>query len=206
MVITYHGGEFFKVQFGDTVVAFNPVSKDSKLKGTRFGADICFVSLNHPDFNGADQVVFGDKIPFTIQGPGEYEIKGVFIKGFESKSNYGGTPRLNTIYLMNLDSMNVCFLGALGVKDLPTEIVEGLGEIDILFVPIGGEGTLSPADAYKLAVSLEPKMIIPMHYTPDALKQFLKEGGVSGEEMDKLTVKRKDLDGKEGQITVLSAQ
>ncbi len=59
MIITYHGGEFFKVQFGDTVLAFNPISKDSKLKSSRFGADIALVSLNHPDMNGVESRVFG---------------------------------------------------------------------------------------------------------------------------------------------------
>ena len=46
MVITYHGGESFKVTFGDTTVAINPISKESKLSGARFGADIAIVSLN----------------------------------------------------------------------------------------------------------------------------------------------------------------
>ncbi|MBX4211005.1 MBL fold metallo-hydrolase [Candidatus Parcubacteria bacterium] len=82
MVITYHGAEFFKVQFGDTVIAYNPISKDSKQKTTRFGADIVLSSLNHPDFNGIDNATHGDRNPFVITGPGEYEVKGIFIKGF----------------------------------------------------------------------------------------------------------------------------
>ena len=73
MIITYLGAEFFKVQFGDITLAFNPISKDSKLKPSRFGADIVFVSTYHEDFNGIDQVTHGDKKPFVIAGPGEYE-------------------------------------------------------------------------------------------------------------------------------------
>ncbi|MEK7081750.1 MAG: hypothetical protein AAB905_00900 [Patescibacteria group bacterium] len=53
MIISYHGVECVKVQFGDKVLVFNPVSKDSKFGATRFGADIAFISLNHPDMNGA---------------------------------------------------------------------------------------------------------------------------------------------------------
>src|SRR3984885_5824382 len=98
MIITYLGGEFIKVQFGDTVLAFNPISKDSKLKTSKFGADIVLSSLNHPDMNGVDQISFGDKKPFVISGPGEYEVKGVFIKGLPSESNYDGEKRINTIY------------------------------------------------------------------------------------------------------------
>jgi hypothetical protein len=84
MVITYLGADFFKVQFGDITIAVNPISKESKLKQARFGADIALVSANHPDLNGVDMVSHGDKKPFVISGPGEYEIKGVFIKGLPS--------------------------------------------------------------------------------------------------------------------------
>ncbi|MEK7556865.1 MAG: MBL fold metallo-hydrolase, partial [Patescibacteria group bacterium] len=73
MVITYHGLESFKVQFGDTVLAFNPVSKDSKLKTAKFGADIALISMHHEDMNGAEQVSFGEKKAFVVEGPGEYE-------------------------------------------------------------------------------------------------------------------------------------
>ena len=90
MIITYYGGEFFKVQFGDTTLAFNPISKDSKLKSSRFGADIVLSTTYHSDFNGVEQVSHGDKKPFVISGPGEYEVKEVFIKGLPSESKYGG--------------------------------------------------------------------------------------------------------------------
>lgn len=205
MVITYNGAQFFKIQFGNTTVAFDPISKDSKLKQSRFGADIALISLNHPDTNGVSNLAHGDKEPFVISGPGEYEIKDVFIKGFEAHSSFGG-EHINTIYLLSLDSMNICFLGGLDTPQLKKEIVEDLGDIDILFVPIGGDGVLSPSEAYKLAVSLEPKVIIPMHYDEKNLKLFLKEGGESGPAVDKLTIKKKDLEGKEGDIVVLQAE
>jgi L-ascorbate metabolism protein UlaG (beta-lactamase superfamily) len=201
-----HGVEFFKVQFGSTTIAFNPIGKESKHKSARFGADIALISLNHEDMNGADTLGFGDKQPFVISGPGEYETKDVFIKGFESHSSYGGTDRINTIYLLTLDGMNLCFLGAVDTQELKKETIEDIGDIDILFVPIGGEGVLTPADAYKLAVSLEPKVIIPMHYDDKTLKLFLKEGGEAGETVDKLTVKKKDVEGKEGDIIVLKTE
>ena len=89
------------------------------------------------------------------------------------------------------------------------ETKEAIDGVDILFVPIGGEGVLSSTDAYKLAVNLEPKIIIPMHYgdigDKNALKTFFKEGGEETvAPIDKLTVKKKDLEGKEGDIVVLS--
>ena len=107
--------------------------------------------------------------------------------------------------------MNLCFLGALGHADLPAEIKEALGDIDILFLPIGGEGVLTSAEANKLATALEAKMIIPMHFDgigdKKALTTFLKEAGSEDSKpADKLTIKKKDLEGKEGDVVVLSAQ
>lgn len=209
MIITYYGGEFFKVQFGDTTLAFNPISKDSKLKSSRFGADIVLSTTYHADFNGVEQVSHGDKKPFVISGPGEYEVKEVFIKGLPSESKYGGKDLVNTIYTVSLENMNICFLGALNNSELKNETVEALDEIDILFVPIGGDGVLDPVKAYKLAVSLEPKIIIPMHYgdvgVNDALKVFLKEAGENPKSESKLTLKKKDLEGKEGDIILLDS-
>ena len=211
MIITCQGNQFLKLQVGDLVVAVNPISKESTMKTSRFGADICLISLNDPDFNGVDQVVFNGQQPFVISGPGEYETRGVFIRGLPSQSSYGKKDRINTIYTLTLDSINICLLGALGTATLPAETKEALDEIDILFLPIGGDGMLLPQEAYKLAVSLEPKLIVPLGYdTPvaikDALKIFLKEAGDTVPKTDKLTLKRKDLDGKEGDVAVLACQ
>jgi len=211
MVINYLGVESLKIQFGDTTIAYNPVSKDSKFKSANYGADIVLVSANHPDFNGVEQTKRGDREPFVITGAGEYEIGGIFIKGFPSLTKHGGEEKNNTIYLMTLENMNLCFLGALkSPSSIDAETTEALDDIDILFVPIGGEGVLTPADANKIAVGLEPKIIIPIHYgegiSTTALKSFLKESGEeNGKAEEKLTIKKKDLEGKEGDIIVLSS-
>ena len=210
MIINYLGGQFVKIQFGDTILAFNPVSKDSKLKPAKFGADVVLTSVNHPDMNGIDQVTFGDKKPFSIAGPGEYEVKGVFIKGFASESGYDGEKRINTIYTVSLEGMNICFLGAINTPELPKEADEAIDGVDILFVPISGDGVLDPAKAYKLAVSIGPIIIIPVNYgdvgDKDALKKFLKEAGESPKPEPKLTLKKKDLEGKEADVVILERE
>lgn len=208
MIITYHGADFFKVSFGNTTIAINPISKDSKIKSTKFGSDITLVSLNSPEHNGADITSRGEKESFLINGPGEYEVLDIFIKGFLSKSNYGDKERINTIYTVFLEGINLCFLGALGDKDISAETKEAIDGVDILFVPIGGNGVLDPAVAQKLAVQFEPKIIIPSHYgdigLTNSLKMFLKEAGEESlKPIDKLTIKKKDLDGKEGEVVVL---
>lgn len=212
MIITYHGGEFFKVSHGDITLAFNPISKDSSLKGTRFGADIALVTANHPDFNGLSEVVYGERVPFEVSGPGEYEIKDVFIRGFATSTRYGAKgddEKINTVYFVELEGVKLLFLGAVADKALSQEAREHVDDIDILFVPIGGEGVLEPDDAHELAVELEPKVIIPMHYgavgKKNALELFMKEEGKEAPKAEeKLTIKRKDLEGKTGEIVVLS--
>lgn len=210
MIITYLGGAFVKVQFGDTVLAFNPISKDSELKTSKFGADIVLSSVNHQDMNGVDQVTFGDKKPFVVSGPGEYEIKDVFIKGLPSESNYGGEKSINTIYTVTLEGMNICFLGAINTQELPKDTDEAIEEVDILFVPIGGDGVLEPAQAYKLAVLIEPRIVIPILYdnakNKESLKAFLKEAGENPKPETKLTLKKKDLEGKEAEVVVLEKE
>lgn len=209
MVISYHGGECFKVSFGDTTLAFNPIGKDSKLKPSKFGSDIVLISLDHEDMNGVESATFGEREPFVVRGPGEYEIREITVKGFASPSSYGREGALNTVYFVTLEGMNLCFLGALGAADLPQEAKQELENVDILFTPIGGDGVLDHAAGYKLAVKLEPHIIIPMHYgevgAKDALKHFLKEAGAEGVKAEeKLTLKKKDLEGKAGEVVVLS--
>ncbi len=210
--------EFFKVQFGDTILAFNPISKESKFKNTRFFADVALISANYPDFNGAETLSYNGKDPLVISGPGEYETKGVFIKGFQSKTHYNGKEKINTVYTVVLEGMTLCFLGAISDEKMSPEFLEAIEDIDILFLPVGDEGVLDATKANKLAVTLEPKIIIPMHYppapggraggdvgVPNALKKFLKEAGEEDvKPIDKLTIKKKDLDGKEGEVVILS--
>lgn len=208
MIITYHGSGFIKAQTGDVVIAFNPVGKGSSFKESRFGSDIALVSLNHPDFNGVEQLVYKDRQPFVISGPGEYEVQGIFVKGFLTKTNYKGKEYMNTIYTVKFDDMVLCHLGALSSKDqLTSEIKEKMGDIDILFVPIGGGDVLEASEAYKLAVPLEPHAIVPIYEGSNKqLDAFVKDAGNATKPTDKFTVKKKDLETMEGDIIVLASQ
>lgn len=206
MIITYHGGQCFKVSFGDTTLAFDPISKQSKLYDpVKFGADVAFVSVRHPDFNGVEQVAFGNKEPFVVDGPGEYEFGAVTARGFGVKTNYDKQDRYNTIYQVRMEEMNIIFLGALSSPEIDSKILSEFSDIDILFVPVGGGDVLEVPQAAKLATKLEARLVIPMHYDAVALKAFLKEeGNESLKPVDKLTIKKKDVLAMEGELVVLS--
>lgn len=205
MIITYFGKQFFKIQKGEMVLAFNPVSKSSKTGITgKFGADIALVTTNHPDYNGLEQLTHGERAPFAITGPGDYEVKETFVKGVLSSAVVGEKNYINTIYLLSVDNISIAFLGALSDAEISNDSREEINSPDILFIPVGGQGLLDAKSAAKLAASLEPKLIIPMDYDAASLKAFLKESGEEkAEVVDKLTLKAKDLESKEGEVIVL---
>jgi len=207
MIITHFGRQHFKVTVGDLAIAINPVSKEGKGKVSKYGADITLITTNHPDYNGAEQTEHGEKVPFVVKGPGEYEVKDIFIKGFGTVTKLMDGKKekeyQNTSYVLTVDGIRITFLGALS-QALSPEHKEIIDETDILFVPVGHDGFLLNAyDAQKLAVSLEPKLVIPMDYDEKSLPIFLKESGAEKiEPVEKLTIKKKDIDSKLGEVVL----
>lgn len=206
MIITHHGGQCFKVSFGSTTLAFDPIAKSSKLTAVKFGSDVAFVSMNHENFNGVENVTHGNKQPFVVAGPGEYEIGDVTARGWGIKTTYENVERYNTVYQVRLEEMNMVFLGALSSPEIDPKILGELGDIDILFVPVGGGDVLEVPQAAKLALKLEAKLIIPMHFDKTSLGAFLKEVGAEGvKSVDKLTVKKRDVSAMEGEVAVIQS-
>lgn len=206
MILTFHEGACIRASAGETTLVFGPISKQSKnFKPTNFGADVAFISLNHPDMNGSEEAGRGERQPFVMSGPGEYEIKDVTVAGFSAGSKYGGGPRINTVYSIHFDDMSLLYLGALGDLDLHPDVLE-MDSPDVLIIPIGGAGTLTASEAQKLAVKLEAKIIVPVLYDEKSLKHFLKEAGEEAvKPVDKLTLKPRDLVGKENEVVVLAS-
>ncbi|MBU1091856.1 MBL fold metallo-hydrolase [Patescibacteria group bacterium] len=194
MVITYYGVSCFKIQSGDTVLALNPPSKGVGIKAPRFQADIVFISRNHEEHSDAD--AGGLKGAFLIDGPGEYEIKGVTIRGIQTFNN--------TVYTLTLENVKLCHLGDFGEKELMAETSEALGDIDVLFAPIGGEGVTGVGNMVKIINQIEPKVIIPMNYNNKILSDFLKEIGQGKvAPVDRFTFRGKDILDKKGEVVVL---
>lgn len=210
MVITYFGKSYFKLTLGDLTIAINPPAKESKAfsKVPRFGADIALITTNTIDTNGPDTVTLGDKEPFVIDGPGNYEVRELLINGASSTVTIDKKEHINTVYGFELDGIKIAFMGLIDDdKKLTAEAKEIAGNADMLFMPVGGTVDLDPAKAYKIATSFDVNMVIPYEYDEENLKRFMKEGGQEkNEAQDKATLKRKDLDGKEGYILLLEAQ
>jgi len=204
MIITYHGKQFFRISKGDLTIALNPISKQSKTKSSSFGANLSFITTQHPDYNGVENATHGDTIPFVIDGPGEYEWQGILIKGLGLTTMIEKKKIMTTIYLFSVDGISICFLGPLVSGDLPSNILESIESPDICFVPVGGD-LLSPAEAYRLAVSLDAKVVIPMDYDEKSLGAFLKEAGAEdAQKTQKATLKKKDIELMEGNVLILA--
>ena len=205
MVITYFGEQFVKITQGDFTLAINPVSKNAKGGAIgRFGAQVALLSTHHPSTSGVAEVTYGDNVPFVVDGAGEYEVGGMSIIGVGAPTEIDGKTYINTSYYFKLDDIGVCVLGAIDGEKGVEAVREKSGDIDILFVPLGEY--LSPSLASKLAVSLEPSIIIPLAHTgkgDKSLAQFLKENE-SHEEVDKLTIKKKDCMTRDGDVIVIT--
>jgi L-ascorbate metabolism protein UlaG (beta-lactamase superfamily) len=192
MIITYYGASCFKVQSGDIILAFDPPSKKSGFKTPRFQASIVFVSADHKDHNGFDNIAAtaARGAPFLINGPGEYEIGGVTVCGLASSPS-------NTIYVVKLETLSLCHLGRFG-GEIRSEAQELLGDIDVLFAPARNHKTT------KIINQIEPKLVIPAYEDNKQLKGFLKEAGqAKTHSLDKLTFKKKDIADKKEEIVVL---
>jgi len=193
MDITYLGHSSFKLKGKEASVITDPYSNETGLKYPKVEADIVTISHEHTDHNNF-KAVGGE--PKIINGAGEYEIGGVSIFGVPSyHDEKGGEERgRNTIYVINVDGVNVCHLGDLGHK-LTAEELEEIGTVDVLLIPVGGVFTIDAAGAVEVVSQLEPSIVIPMHYKTEGLKyelgpveDFLKEIGTEPLKDSKLTV------------------
>lgn len=207
MIISYYGNHYLKISQGDTVLSVNPPSKDSKRKEKtpRFGAAIVLSSNHHPDYSGSEQNSYGDQSPLVIDGPGDYESKEILIKGFGTKTILDKKEYINTTYSVVMEGISMCILGPLG-ETFKAEQKGQIGSTEILFVSLR-EDTLTPAELYKLSVSFEPNIIIPVDYTDKTLAVFLKEAGnTKPETVDKLTLKKKDIYARQGEIILITQE
>ncbi|MCA9351992.1 MBL fold metallo-hydrolase [Patescibacteria group bacterium] len=213
MIITYYGKQFFKISQGDTTLAINPIAKDNtlKLKPAKFGADIALCTTRHPNYNGFENTTHSGKEPFEIYGPGSYEVQGNSYIGFRSSANIDGEEYINTIYFFTVEGISFCFLGDLATTDISQKTKEYTESVDVIFVPIGGNGTLNALEASKVVKHFSPKVIIPMDYGSDreskALETFLKESSRSSDKPEsKYVFKKSDLDTLTGHVVVLDVQ
>ncbi len=173
--IQYLGHACFRLRGRDGTVLCDPYSHTVGQPGQpgqsigRPTAHIVTVSHDHPGHNNIAAVgPMRDEELFVIDGPGEYEVKGVLIDGIRTyhDKDKGNSHGFNTVYLIRLDDILFCHLGDVGHELTQTQL-EAIGNVDVLFIPVGGGRSITPAEAVGVIGQLEPRMVIPMHYALD---------------------------------------
>jgi len=196
MNINWYGQTCIKIQDNGTTIAIDPF-KEASLKSPRMAADILL--LTSDKLKTASSSVSGEK--FTIDSPGEYEVKGIFISGVANNGN--------TLYFLDVNGITVGHLGNSGKAELSTKQLEMFENVDILLIPVGEDAKISA----KLVNQIEPKIVIPIFYKIpkikdklDTLENFNKQIGVKSESMDKLSIKQKDVPQEDMQMIILEQQ
>lgn len=218
MDITWHGQACFSFKGKSTTVAIDPFA-DIGLKEPKLEANILLISHSHFDHSNVKAVSGppgqggGKDVPYVVDTPGEYESQGVMIEGIPTyhDDQEGAERGPNTVYSFRLDGIHLVHLGDLGHK-LSEEVVERIGDVDVLFVPVGGHFTIDAKTAAEVVKQLQPRETVPMHYQVPGLNvkelapvdKFLKEVGAKVKKLDKKTWKLKpaDLPEEDSEVVV----
>jgi L-ascorbate metabolism protein UlaG (beta-lactamase superfamily) len=169
MELSYLGLSSFKMRFKNGMtLLMDPF--DPEYVGLSFPkqkADLVTVSHDHKDHNYLDGVSGPAKREemFLISEEGEYEVGGVevaAIKTFHDK-NDGKDRGENLVMVIRCEEMVICHLGDLG-HPLSEKQIEGIGAVDVLLVPVGGEYTIDAKEASDMITNMSPSIVVPMHY------------------------------------------
>ncbi|MFH1047897.1 MAG: MBL fold metallo-hydrolase [Patescibacteria group bacterium] len=218
MNITWYGYSCFKLEFGNrgnekVSLVTDPFAKEGRNGLPRtLTAEIVTVSHDHERHNSIGEV--GGN-PFIIDGPGEYEVKDVMVNGVRAAHDdqNGLVLGPNVLYYITAEDLHIVHLGDLNHPLHESQFAD-IHNTDILFVPIGGKGTLDAQAAAEVIGQFEPRIVIPMHYRSgrwgedlDGLDAFLKAMGVSEPETTgRFKITSRDLPQEETKIVVIEPQ
>jgi L-ascorbate metabolism protein UlaG (beta-lactamase superfamily) len=197
--ITWLGHSCFRIRGNQALIITDPFPPNIGYTLGKQTVDIVSISHPHPNHSYNEGITGEYRL---VKGPGEYEIAGVLILGMSTYHDAvkGQSKGKNTIYLFEVDGVTICHMGDIG-HILGDEVIEEMGNVDILMVPVGGVSTINASMAAETIRKVEPKIVIPMHYkTPktnrelDPVENFLKEMGQTAvEPRPKLTISKNNL-------------
>lgn len=194
MEISWTGHSCFTIKGKEKSLITDPCHPNLGYSLSEPKADIVTISHFHSGHSYIEGITNNPKY---VRGPGEYEIGGTFITGIATfHDNQEGKLRgKNTVYLIEMDGLTLCHLGDLG--HAPTsQLVEEIGGVDILFLPVGEVSTITIDTATEIVRQLEARIVIPMHYKTDVISRelepvgkFLKKMGIQeAEPQPKLSI------------------
>lgn len=210
MEITWLGHSCFRLRQDDVVLITDPFPPSLGLSIGEIEASAVSVSHDHPNHSSVSGIL-GD--PRVIRGPGEYEVRNIYVRGFLTPpAEDDPADKRNTAFVIEMDGLKICHLGDIS-HPLSGSMAADLAPLDILLAPAGGGCTLSISQVSELAQSLESRIVVPMHYKlPELsveigpLEPFLREMGAREvEPQARLIITPSTLPG-ETRVVVLQAQ
>lgn len=201
MHLTWLGQTCIKIQTKpldeDVVIVINPYKPAKGEFPRSFSSHIALFSQGQNDA----ATLSGE--PFIVDTLGEFDIKHNII------TTWGG-PDGSIIFKINSENINVVHLGPMSKAPSDT-VLEALGKVDILLIPVGGNKTyLEPAAAAQMITTIEPRIVIPIAYqcdtdpTAEPVSAFIKESGLKPDTTDKkLIIKPKDLPQEDTKLLIL---
>ncbi len=174
MEIVWLGHSCFRLRAGASVILTDPFPEGIGL--SMGGAEALAVTISHLHPNHSNWRGVGGE-PKLLDGPGEYELAGIYVMGVMTPAGEGDPPgRSNTAYLIEMDNVRICHLGDVS-SPLATRQVEALTPVDVLLAPASGGSTVGASQAVEMARNLEPRIVVPMHYRPPGGPGPLGDGG-----------------------------
>ncbi len=174
MQVEWYGQSAFRLEADGKVVVIDPFGDLSGMaaRGMQFEypaidgveADLLLVTHEHGDHNGVE-VVGGE--PYVLRSTaGTHESPLGDVVGIASEHDpVAGTQRgPNTIFVFDLGGVRVAHFGDFGQTALRDEQAQAIGQVDLLFLPVGGGPTLDAEQAAAVAARIGPRWIVPMHY------------------------------------------
>ncbi|MBN1937854.1 MAG: MBL fold metallo-hydrolase [Anaerolineae bacterium] len=166
MDIDWYGQACFRIREGRVAIVTDPYDRGPDIPLPRVRADIVTASCVPED---ADRPRGIRGSPRILQSAGEYEIGEVFVTGISTLLKRTNPPQNNVVFVYDFDGLTVCHLGR--IDDLLQQNqVEVLNAVDVLFIPIDSERTLTADQAAELMQMIEPRIVIPMHLDPTRLE------------------------------------
>lgn len=212
MLVRWLGQSCIRIELKDGSILIDPFSPDAGIKPPRIRDTMVLSSHAHPQHSQTPQFC-GPEITM-IKGPGEYQKNAIMIQGvsaFHDTKN-GSIYGLTTLFRLSAEGIHLCHLGGLGQDILSNEQVAALPEIDVCFIPVGGHAIIDAAQAARIVQQLEPKIVIPIHYRIEGVKEtlqsvepFLKEIGIEAQKADRLKIQQKTLPQEETELFLLNA-
>jgi L-ascorbate metabolism protein UlaG (beta-lactamase superfamily) len=174
MRIQWYGQSAFALTSAEASVFIDPFGDMSPLagRGMQFdypaidgvGANLLLVTHEHLDHNGVEAIDGDPAIIRSTAGKLESPLGDVVAIASEHDQAAGTERGPNTIFVFSLDGLRVAHFGDFGQAALRDEQAAAIGEVDLIFVPVGGGPTADAAQARAIVDRLSPKWVVPMHY------------------------------------------